>query len=206
MGHFQKLEWGRMADAEKDKWGGVDKVFRRTGGGAILHDCELTYSIVIPERSGGKKGHSEELYRGVHDSVVQGLRELGLDAHFYRDCLAPVGPSDAKQCEFRIESEPFLCFARRTPLDVVVNGHKVLGSAQRRGAHGILQHGSLLLRASPWTPQLLGIIDLMDRREKVDWGVRGTERFDAYFSKGADFWDLWTQWLGRRLEIGLMGL
>lgn len=57
--------------------------------------------------------------------------------------------------------EPFLCFQRCDPHDLVLGGQKVLGSAQRRRKGAILQHGSLLLRGSPHAPHLLGLTDLM---------------------------------------------
>jgi lipoate-protein ligase A len=53
-----------------------------------------------------------------------------------------------------------LCFADRDPEDIVNSGFKVVGSAQRRRAGAILQHGSLLLKQSDRTPELLGVCDL----------------------------------------------
>jgi lipoate-protein ligase A len=53
-----------------------------------------------------------------------------------------------------------LCFQRQDEQDLVLNGHKVLGSAQRRRRGAILQHGGLLLKASKFAPDLPGIIDL----------------------------------------------
>jgi lipoate-protein ligase A len=56
----------------------------------------------------------------------------------------------------------FLCFGRGDAFDVVLGGHKVLGSAQRRRKGAILQHGSLVLRRSSFAPQFPGIADLAD--------------------------------------------
>ena len=58
------------------------------------------------------------------------------------------------------KEEPFLCFSRRSPVDLIIGTDKVLGSAQRRTSAGLLQHGSLLIRHSPTTPELIGLSEL----------------------------------------------
>src|SRR5262249_18572075 len=55
---------------------------------------------------------------------------------------------------------PFLCFTDRDPEDLVLGGSKVVGSAQRRRGHAVLQHGSVLLARSPAVPELSGASDL----------------------------------------------
>jgi lipoate-protein ligase A len=78
------------------------------------------------------------------------------------------------------ESESFLCFQRRTGEDLIVSGYKVLGSAQRRTRAAVLQHGSLLLSASRWAPQLPGIEDLTSRSLAVeDLVANFTQRLGA---------------------------
>ena len=62
----------------------------------------------------------------------------------------------------RRSQEPVLCFSREDEHDVVLDGHKVLGSAQRRRRGAILQHGGFLLQASPLAPRIApGIADLV---------------------------------------------
>lgn len=152
----------------------LPSVRRKTGGGAILHDEELTYCLVISgSHRLSSKGHSEGLYRAVHDSVRDGLRELGLDAHLSESCTCSKEPT---------VTEPFLCFERRSPVDVVVGNAKVLGSAQRRNRRGLLQHGSFLLRASAWLPSIVGVEQLLQN--------------------AADLPD-WESWLEARIRLGL---
>ena len=149
LGHFQDLE-GRseIEGLDRATW-----VRRRTGGGAILHDNELTYSVVIPD-AGDKvlKGHSESLYRSVHLALADELRQLGWDANLSEECTCS---TDSNR-----KSEPFLCFSRRSPVDLIVGAYKIMGSAQRRTSKGLLQHGSLLLRKSSLTPGLSGLLDI----------------------------------------------
>ncbi len=150
LGHFQSPE-------EIDggaPWSTLARVMRRTGGGAIVHHHEWTYSLVIPNGPElGLKGHSEAIYRGVHLAIVQGLREQGWEASLSEECTCTLARAERAK-------EPFLCYLRRSPVDVVVGGDKIVGSAQRRGKGGLLQHGSLLLRASRHAPELVGIFDL----------------------------------------------
>lgn len=112
---------------------GVDVVRRPTGGRAVLHDRELTYSAIFPERF---LGPPRQAYRTINRALVAGLRRLGVPAGLaVRRGRSPV-PSTAP------------CFAEPAEGEVVVAGRKLLGSAQRRESGVILQHGSLLLAGS----------------------------------------------------------
>lgn len=128
-------------------------VRRPSGGGAIIHGSDLTYAIAVPkEHPWGRSAQS--LYDAVHGAAVEELRAHGVAARLY---AATDEPGD------RIAPDPYLCFDRRSPGDVVVarvegppgtasevshGAAKVLGSAQRRLAGVILQHGSLLWRSN----------------------------------------------------------
>ena len=152
LGHFQSLS-DRDADARLRE---LPWVRRMTGGGAIVHDHEITYSILIPDRHETRsKGHSEILYRAIHESVAEGLRTLGWKARMSEECTC--SSSISQKTVF------FQCFLRRSPVDLIVGGYKVLGSAQRRTAAGLLQHGSLLIHHSPTTPKVLGLVDLINQ-------------------------------------------
>ena len=123
-------------------------VRRLTGGGAILHDVELTYSIVLPGTH-PLAARRDELYKALHGSLIEALGRLGIAA---RMCQ-PAGKIETAR-------EPFLCFQRRSPGDVLIGETKVCGSAQRRRNGAVLQHGSLLGATSPAAPELPGVADL----------------------------------------------
>lgn len=132
---------------------GLPVVRRLTGGGAILHDQELTYSCVVPA-SDPWRHEPSELYRRVHRAVIACLGELGFACGLRSESRGDPLSGDA--------ADPFLCFLRADGNDVVSpEGVKVIGSAQRRRRGTILQHGSILLRASAATPHVRGIADLM---------------------------------------------
>jgi lipoate-protein ligase A len=123
-------------------------VRRASGGGAIVHDCELTYSLALPTVH-PLAANPERLYGAIHTALIDTLGHLGIEAKLR--CDGSSLPPD---------KEPFLCFQRRADGDVLVAGQKVCGSAQRRSRGAILQHGSVLLGASPFAPELLGIAEL----------------------------------------------
>jgi lipoate-protein ligase A len=132
-------------------------VRRRTGGGAIVHDHELTYSLCIPSTNRWSSRNSD-LYRTVHECLIEVLRGFGIVAHLYEESRKVGANSDEK---------PFMCYHRRTNGDIVVQRHKVVGSAQRRLKNSLLQHGSILLEKSEFSPELPGLADLFDKPIEV---------------------------------------
>lgn len=132
-------------------------VRRPSGGGAILHDRELTYSLTVSAGFPGSRP-STLLYRAVHRSLIRTLGDLGIAARLW---TPPAGQERSSPKKSQAElAEPFLCFLRRTEGDVVVGDWKIAGSAQRRRLGAVLQHGSVLLEQSPQAPELPGIAEL----------------------------------------------
>jgi lipoate-protein ligase A len=122
-------------------------VRRASGGGAILHHHEVTYSFATPN---APLGRSEQIYRDFHETLIEALSSFGVAVQIF----------DMQSKSEETQPSPFLCFQRRSPFDLVIGQHKVVGSAQRKSKSALIQHGSLLLRASPHTPDLPGICDL----------------------------------------------
>ena len=122
-------------------------VRRATGGGAIVHDVELTYSLALPGTHSLAR-ESFALYGRVHQAIARALAQFGVVTH------------TANKSAIARGSAPFLCFERQSAPDLIVGAHKVCGSAQRRRRGAIMQHGSLLLAHSACAPQLPGIREL----------------------------------------------
>ncbi len=121
-----------------------DTVRRASGGGAIVHDQEITYSLCIPSSNRWSTRNSE-LYDLVHGAIIEQLSELEIEAKLFRDYQ--VGRQTAET-----GSDVFLCFQRRAENDIVIGAHKIGGSAQRRLKNSLIQHGSLLLSRSSCAP------------------------------------------------------
>ena len=132
---------------------GLPLVRRPSGGGAIVHGSDLTYAAAVPKPSLGRPRRSRSTTPCTR-RCGGALAELGIDAVLWRPtATARAGDPPATM--------PFFCFDRRAAGDLVVArrraaadgpGHKIMGSAQRRLAATVLQHGSLLLAATRSRP------------------------------------------------------
>lgn len=112
---------------------GCDFVRRPTGGREVLHDRELTYSVVLRHRA---MGGPREVYSTVNQALVAAVRSLGIAA----DLAPPAGRAPSPDAG--------VCFGEAAEGEVVVSGRKLVGSAQARVGGSLLQHGSLLLAPS----------------------------------------------------------
>lgn len=117
---------------------------RHSGGGAIMHDHELTYSLTLPI-SDRLSRDAQALYANIHATLVECLQSMNVDCELHSGAMS---------------DSAFLCFQRRSSGDITLNDQKIMGSAQRRTKHGMLQHGSLLLRQSNAAPELPGIAEI----------------------------------------------
>lgn len=151
LGYFQRFEERGRHPASLE----ADVVRRESGGGAILHDREWTYSLILP-KSSPWAGRPPELYRGVHRTIVAELAAWGIESRLWTPAPVPAAPPSPAPAA----AEPFLCFQRRSDGDLVVGEWKIVGSAQRRRTGAILQHGSLLFDRSPAAPELPGLKQL----------------------------------------------
>jgi lipoate-protein ligase A len=113
---------------------GFDIVRRPSGGGAVLHQHEITYAVVIDGRLCPYGSSVLSTYRWLAEGLKAGLKRLGVDISL-PPLPYPTQPT----------SETF-CFVRLTDADLSVNGRKLAGSAQARKRNFLLQHGSIPLR------------------------------------------------------------
>jgi lipoate-protein ligase A len=111
---------------------GCEFVRRQTGGSAVLHDDELTYSVVVSEKKDYIPPSIREAYYELSKGIMAGFRELGIHA------------------EYSIPKEKFrdrtaVCFERPSDYEMLVDGKKISGHAQTRKKGVLLQHGSIPL-------------------------------------------------------------
>ena len=132
LGYFQKFD---EIQSQHQQIKQMPVVRRQTGGGAILHDQELTYSLILPlDTDNSDSTDIQLMYRLVHDAYIEAIASVGIKVQ-YR------GGDDRGNSQ----RGPFFCFARKHCLDLVLGSDKILGSAQRRVKSAVLQHGSLIL-------------------------------------------------------------
>ncbi|API91782.1 octanoyltransferase LipM [Virgibacillus pantothenticus] len=126
IGHFQKLE-GRI-DLEGVQKHQCQLVRRMTGGSAVLHDDELTYSIVISESHPSVASSIRQAYYDLSKGILEGYNHLGIKASY---------------AESVSKERSNICFERPAFYEMVVDGKKLSGNAQTRKKGVLLQHGSI---------------------------------------------------------------
>jgi lipoate-protein ligase A len=128
IGYFQKMK--KEVDIVRCKEKGFDYVRRPTGGRAVLHDRELTYSITVARPHRILEMSLLDSYHYICRGIIRAIEYLGGKPYFsHREDNEISSPS---------------CFAAPTFSDILLNGKKVVGSAQMRNEYGLLQHGSIL--------------------------------------------------------------
>lgn len=153
VGYGQDLE--KEVDPGECERYGIDLVRRITGGRAVLHDQELTYSLVMPESHPVAGTGSGTMLRGAGEALARTLRRFGI----------PGEPALEESCGMGGRGD--VCFTATGRYEVTVHGGKLAGSAQRRSGGCVLQHGSILLGPGHKRLPLLVPSRDRDRRETV---------------------------------------
>lgn len=132
LGHAQPILDVDLDALKKHDW---NLVRRPTGGRAILHTDELTYSICAHQDSPVMSGGILESYRRISLALVHGLENIGIQANADSQYAVPAGSTPNAS----------VCFEVPSNYEITANGKKLIGSAQARRNLGVLQHGSLPL-------------------------------------------------------------
>lgn len=136
IGYFQKVE--KEIDLEAVKAHELGFVRRPTGGRGVLHEHELTYSVIVSEDHPEMPKTVTEAYRVISEGILKGFHQLGLEAYF-------AVPKTEEERSALKDPRSAVCFDAPSWYELVVEGRKVAGSAQTRQKGVILQHGSILL-------------------------------------------------------------
>ena len=181
LGRFQKAD--DILDLEKCRAAGVSVVRRITGGGVIFHADELTYSIVCAPHHIPASDSIKDSFRVLTAFLLQFYRDLGLDAGY---------AVDRKSSAEKIGERSEFCFAGKETFDILINGRKIGGNAQRRKREVIFQHGSIpligrvddgikFLRVRPRGVKEL-VTSLSESGIAADSGVLKTRLKDAFLN------------------------
>lgn len=136
LGYLQRTPGG--VDLAACRRRGIGLVRRITGGRAVLHAAEITYSVALPLQAPWRCLPVPQLFARICNGLIAGLRRLGVEAALGESALSPERAPGGGAC--------FLL--RRMPA-IVAGGRKLVGSAQRRWDRVLLQHGSILLDFDP---------------------------------------------------------
>jgi lipoyl(octanoyl) transferase len=168
LGYFQ--DETEVVDLAACRESGIDVVRRPTGGRAVLHQHELTYSIIVPEAHPFiNKGGVMDAYRGISRGIVTAFNLLGI--------VASVTPEET----FRTGLAPGSCFDAPSAYEIQVNGKKVVGSAQLRRDGIVLQHGAILFKLP---------LDLYRKALKKDYRLNRSGKEFELGEKAAGLHDL----------------
>lgn len=129
LGYFQKVNSSVNVNFCKEN--NVSIVRRLTGGRTVLHSDEITYSIIIPESHELASGSITSSYKNISVGILEGLKKAGVPAEI------SLGSSK--------ESRSSACFEATSKYEIVINGKKIVGSAQTRKKGCLLQHGSIVI-------------------------------------------------------------
>jgi lipoyl(octanoyl) transferase len=133
-GYFGKFSDVAIYAAERDL------VRRWTGGGIVFHGDDLTYSIVIPASDPVFDESSISIYEKIHRALCAALVKTGQRA-VVAGGVDPDGFSAATRAA--VNASGYNCFANPVRADVMMDGRKIAGAAQRRTRRGLLQQGSI---------------------------------------------------------------
>jgi len=135
LGYFQDAEEEIPCAYCRDR--GIDVVRRPTGGKAVLHGDDLTYSLVAKESNPLFSSGIVETYRTISGCLIRGLTKSGVDAQMVEEGRIGVEHSGA------------FCFASSYKNEILADGRKICGNAQVRARGVFLQHGSVLMDFDP---------------------------------------------------------
>jgi lipoate-protein ligase A len=122
-------------------------VRRCTGGGIVFHGSDLTYALIVPAAELVPEGSPMLIYGIAHEAIKTVLCDVGVPATLVSQDFCRASVSDASQSKPSdtdgLQSLASECFANPVAADVLVDGQKVAGAAQRRSRRGLLQQGSI---------------------------------------------------------------
>jgi len=148
----RQLNLAKLADE------GIDWIRRPTGGRAVLHSDDLTYSIVFPRNFSGTGSSVAATYFIIMKCLVHAFSQLGIHPQI-QDSADPLIKSG------RHVKLP--CFLAPNRDEIMVNGRKLVGSAQYRTRETVLQHGSIPLSEASCTLPRYFLIDTTEQEEQI---------------------------------------
>jgi lipoate-protein ligase A len=147
-------------------------VRRYTGGGLVEHGRDVTYTVVLPRAHAWLKLSTPQSYSKIHEGICAAMQRIGLDARL------------SSVCE---EIESTSCFEKAVRHDVILDGRKVAGAAQRRTREGLLQQGSILLPDAARNEELIRTLpQVMGEILEFDWELEDLKPAELKLSQSLE--------------------
>ncbi len=147
MGFFQKDKDIDKRIIEKAKQKGYDIVSRPTGGRAVLHKAEITYSVTASYKNGIFAGKLIETYKKIGEFLYLFFVKLGLKPDI--GGVNGVPPQNKNNKNNKAAKNNFNCFLKAHSYEITFEGRKICGNSQRRNDAAFLQHGSIYIDYNP---------------------------------------------------------
>ncbi|MDA1140523.1 MAG: biotin/lipoate A/B protein ligase family protein [Planctomycetota bacterium] len=146
IGYGQRIADFDLNDIRSSGYGFVRRV---TGGGAIFHHREMTFSFVASVNDGDAPADTGKVYSMLNQGLIAGLKHIGAEVR-QRGC------EDA--C---INNTAAFCTVRTSPYDIVYHDKKLIGTSQRWTKRVVLEHGFIPLEPNPMTPEVLPLCEIL---------------------------------------------
>lgn len=180
LGYFQKAQHAINFEACKRR--GVDVVKRLSGGRAVLHDKELTYSLICPEGTPPFGTTILQTYKTISMCLIGALKNLNLDVKWVTS--KEKHPSLSHPIDKTVS-----CFSSPSWYEITVEGKKICGSAQKRGGGVWLQHGAILLEHD--VDMLAEVLQSGKSKQEFSDEIRfSTTSINNHLAKKIDFHEL----------------
>jgi len=181
-GYFGKL--ADVADYAFER----DLVRRWTGGGIVFHGDDLTYSIVIPASDAASGESSISIYGKIHRALAHALNGIGEGAVVAGGIDPSCGSGFANRAA--VTASGYSCFANPVRADVMIDGRKVAGAAQRRTRSGLLQQGSIqgVYLGNSFAQRFAEALSANCRERKMNKEILNRARELAQRKYGTDSW------------------
>ena len=172
-------------------------VRRITGGRALLHQCELTYSIIAPIPHHAFPGSLKGSFERISQAILESLKIGGIEA-----VKVSGRKSRKKNAGFKISPA---CFSVSNHCEIIFQGKKLIGSAQRRLRSAFLQHGSLIIDTNPkLTHGLLKYSSERENHSVLESLISNTTTLQEILQREPEFNEV-AQWFVEGFQKSLSG-
>src|SRR6266516_2929813 len=179
--------FGKFADVAS--YAGERHLVRRwTGGGIVFHGDDLTYSIEIPVSDAASGESSISIYGKIHRALAHALNGIGEGAVVAGGTDPSCGSGFANRAA--VTASGYSCFANPVRADVMIDGRKVAGAAQRRTRSGLLQQGSIqgVDLGNSFAQRFAEALSANCRERKINEEILNRARELAQRKYGTDSW------------------